>query len=138
MSARDFVWEMLGDDPIMNEMGLTRANLFTNWSGDSPAAHLTNWISLRWGTAEPPVGRDSATRPVALGVWAYDREPQYAGITGRLWRVRQLMLSVAGARIPGGGTLVQADWAESSADLYDDVMQAVLRSETYRVITDAI
>lgn len=138
MSARDFVWELLGDDPQLNQLGLSRANLFVNWSGESPAAHYTSWIALRWGVAEAPVGRDSQTRAVPLGVWAYDREPHYGNITSRLWRVRQIMLDVAGARIPEGGTLVQADWAGSSEDLHDPTMEAILRSETYRIITDAI
>ena len=138
MSVRDFVWELLGDDPLLNQLGLSRDNLFTNWSGDSPAAHYTNWVALRWGVAEAPVGRDAQARAVPLGVWAYDREPHYGNITDRLWRVRAILLSVAGARIPGGGTLVQADWAGSSEDLHDATMGAVLRSEIYRVITDAI
>lgn len=138
MSARDFIWELLGDDPILNQLGLSRSNLFVNWSGDSPAAHFTNWVSIRWGVADSPVGRDSAQRPVALGVWAYDREPHYGNISDRLWRIRQLMLGIAGARIPTGGSIIQADWAFSSEDLQDPTMEAVLRSETYRLVTDAI
>lgn len=138
MSARDFIWEMLGDDPILNDKGLSRENLFVNWSGDSPAAHLTRWAAIRWGSAEAPVGRDSQTRPVPVGIWVYDREPHYGWITDVLWRTRVLMLAIAGARIPGGGSILQADWASSSEDLRDDVMEAVLRSETYRIVTDAI
>jgi hypothetical protein len=138
MSARDAIWELLGDDPILNQMGLTRDNLFVNWSGDSPAAFLTNWVALRWGVADAPVGRGSQTRPVVLGVWAYDREPHYTGISDRLWRIRQVMLGIAGYRLPGGGSILQADWSTSSEDLRDDTMEAVLRSETYRIVTDAI
>ena len=138
MIARDFMWKLIGDDPILNQLGLSRTNLFANWSGDSPASSYRRWAALRWGSAEAPVGRDSQTRAIPLGIWVYDREPDFTWITDVLWRIRKLMLEIAGYRIPGGGSILQADWALSSEDLRDEVMEAILRSETYRVVTDAI
>lgn len=138
MSLRDLMYDLLRNDPPLNGLGFHSDAVFVNFSTDSPASRLQRWIMLRWGVAESPVGRDTTTRPVAMGIWVYNREPDYDPIQRALWRCRDLLLPLANAPCPGGGRLVQADWSFSSEDLKDDAYQAVMRGETYRVIATMI
>lgn len=133
MSARELVYQILSGDPTLNSLGYN--DVFASNTTDDPAAHLERWLSVRWGAAEAPVGRDAVARPIPMGLWAYNRQRDYDPIQRALERCRELLLPLAGVPCPGGGYLVAADWSFSSEDLWDDVYNAVLRGETYRVVT---
>ena len=138
MTVRQVVYDILRADPLLNGLGINSDSVFTSFSVDSPASRLERWLMIRWGVAEAPVGRDTSTRPVSMALWAYNRQRDYGPIQQILWRCRDLLLPVANVPLPSGGYLVAADWSFSSEDLYDDVYQAIMRGETYRVIATSI
>ena len=134
MSARNLVFNLLKDDPILNGLGINDESLFGSQTVDSPASRITRWVFIRWGVSEAPLGRDTETRPVPMSLWAYNRQRDFTPIDAILLRCRQLLLPLASTPCPGGGFFVQADYAFSSEDLYDDAYQAVMRGDTYRAI----
>lgn len=145
MSAvREGVWQLLRADATLMAYGAGSGSaddklaIFPNFTLDSPAAGLTRWMTLRWGAADSPVGRDSETRPVPMSVWCYDRERDFTVIGGALGRVRILMKAVQGLALPGSGYLTAADWSFSSEDIWDDTYEAVARGETYRLVTNGL
>lgn len=143
-AVRNGVYQLLRADATLAALGAGSGSsdetlaIFPNFTLDSPAAGLTRWMTIRWGAAESPVGRDSETRPMPMAIWCYDRERDYTNIDAALQRVRALMKAVQGLALPGGGYLVAADWAFSSEDIWDDTYEAVARGETYRIVTNGI
>jgi len=143
-AIREGVWNMLRNDTALMALGAGSGSsdnslaLFPNYTLDSPAAGLTRWMTLRWGAADSPVGRDSETRPMPLAIWMYDRQRDYDTIDTALRRVRAVMKAVQGLALPGGGYLVAADWSFSSEDIWDDTYEAIARGETYRIVTNGI
>lgn len=138
MSARELVYQILKADPLLTSMGYGGDAVMPSNTVDSPAATLTRWLMIRWGAAEAPVGRDATARPVPMALWAYNRQRDYGPIQTALWRCRELMSPLAGVPCPEGGHLIAADWSFSSEDLWDDTYEAIMRGETYRVVTTRI
>lgn len=135
MSVRNLVYELLKNDAQLTAMGYGAGALFTNFTMDSPAARLEKWLTIRWGVADAPVGRDAQARPVNMSLWAYNRQKDYGPIQQALYRARQVLLPVVGMPQPGGGHMVACDWSGTSEDLWDDVYEAIMRGENYRVVT---
>lgn len=145
MSAvRNGLWQLLRADTTLMALGAGSGSnddklaVFPNFTLDSPAAGLTRWMTIRWGAADSPPGRDTWTRPVPASVWMYDRERDFTNVDAALGRVRTLLRAVQGLALPGGGFLVAADFAFSSEDIWDDTYEAVARGETYRLVTNGL
>jgi hypothetical protein len=139
MWIRDAVFRALLGDLELRNLGLAEANLFPNFAPDSPAATLTRWWVLRWGVAETAPGRDTTARPIAMSLWAYDREKDFGNISATLRRARAVFLGLPGVRDPAGaGAFIGMEFSFSSEDLWDEAYQAVLRSETFRVVASGI
>lgn len=137
--ARDKVFAALLADPALIDLGVTEAGLFPNFAPDSPAGTLQRFWILRWGAAEPPVGRDASSRAVAMSLWAYDREKHFSNIEAMLKRSRDVFRTLEGFRDPGGaGAITAIDFSFSSEDLWDDSYGAVGRSETYKVVASGL
>lgn len=143
-TVRNGVYTLLRGDPELMLWGTNTGSednkllVYPNFVLDSPAAHLTRWVTLRWGAAEPPVGRDSETRAVPLAIWAYDRERDFTAIDAILKRCRTIMMAVQGLALPGGGWLTAADFSFSSEDIYDESYAAIARGETYKLVTNGL
>lgn len=143
-SVRIGVFELLRADTELMDMGAGTGSaddmlaVFPNFTLDSPAAGLTRWMTIRWGAADAPIGRDTQTRPVPMSIWVYDRERDFTNISLALKRVRIIMADIQGMPLPGGGYLTAADWSFSSEDIWDDTYEAVARGETYRLITNGL
>lgn len=134
MSARNLLFDLFKNDPQLNGLGIDASSVYGSQTVDSPAVQQERWLFIRWGVAEMPVGRDTFTRPVPVGLWAYNRQRDYTPIDAILKRCHTLMLTLTGTPCPGGGIFVQADYAFSSEDLYDDAYSAVMRGNTYRAV----
>ena len=140
-AVRIGVYELLRADAQLMATGAgsgaadDKLAVFPNFTLDSPAAGLTRWMTIRWGSADAPIGRDTQTRPVPMSIWVYDRERDFTNISLALRRVRTLMANIQGMVLPGGSYLTAADWSFSSEDIWDDTYEAVARGETYRVVT---
>lgn len=139
MSAiRELVYDTIRNDAQLNSLGVRTETVLLSGSVDSPAADFERWMTIRWGAAEPPVGRDAPPRPIAVSFWVYDREKDYAAITAILRRLRTLLDNLAGLRADSASAVIDVAWAFSSEDLYDSDYDAVLRSETYRLVASGV
>lgn len=134
MNVREKFFDALAADAEMNALGINMNSLFPNFAPDSPAANLMRFAVLRWGAAEPAAGRDTTARPLALSFWAYDREKDFGSILAMLKRARAVLTGLIGARITDTAAIIGVDLAFSSEDLFDEIYDAVVRSETYRVV----
>lgn len=134
MSARKKFFDVLAADAELNALGITTASLFPNFAPDSPAADLMRFMVLRWGVAEAPPGRDTTAQPVAVSIWAYDRDKDFGNILAMLRRARAVLAGLVGARTSDVGAVIGVDLAFSSEDLFDETYDAIVRSETYRVV----
>lgn len=137
MTLRTTVFDALVTDGTLSTMGLTTENLFPNWVADSPAAEFMKWGVIRWGSAEVPPGRDTTARARVMDFWVYNRERDFDFIDDALGRVRQIMEQLAGMTWPGGA-FFEASFAGCSDDLWDPGYEAVMRYDTYRVVSSGI
>ncbi len=143
-AARIGLYNLLRSDAVLMALGAGTGSdddlltVFPNYALDSPAAHLTRWVTLRWGAAEAPPGRDTATRPMPVAIWVYDRERDFTNIDSILRRCRTIMAGIQGLPLSGGGHLTAADFSFSSEDIWDDSYAAVARGETYRLVTNGL
>lgn len=137
MTLRTVVFNALAGDPALNALGIDVESLYPNHAPDSPAATQMRWAVLRWGVAEPSLGRDTTARPIAMSLWVYDREKDFGDIDAILKRARAVLLAMP-LMATGDGSIIGVDWALSSEDLVDETYDAVVRSETYRVVASGI
>lgn len=128
VGVRQAVYGALAGDTQLVAAGYGPDSIYPNFAPDSPAER--RFIVLRWGPITPGVG---GAHSGDLGVWAYNRDEDYAPIEAALQRVRALLAPFPGTRIPSGGAFLGVDWGGTGADLYDDAYQAWTRPENYTI-----
>src|SRR5688572_973766 len=119
MSLRNAIYGALSADAELTTLGIVAANVYPNFAPDDPRTLHARWLVIRWGVADRPPGRDTTARTVAMSLWAYDRERDWAGIDAILKRSRVILDGLAGLRFTGGAVL-EVSWQFSSEDLVDE------------------
>lgn len=126
MTLRDWVFDLLKDDAILNDVGVNSDTLYANYSPDQARASDRRFLVLRWAEMTPFMRTNSGR--VRLELWAYDREPYFGGIDSILARARALLLPVAGLRLPGGTSIVEIEDNGEGPDFWDDGYSAAARN----------
>lgn len=129
MSIRQYIFELLKNDPTLNGLGIDGNTLFNSYAPDSPAAS-GRWVVLRWGEEEAPLGRDTDLRRKPLTVWAYDVEPDYSAVLDILKRARALIYPLKGVNV-GNGWISEVGDNGTSADLFDPTYNAVTKNRSF-------
>ncbi len=124
-NLREYVWELLRSDSVLNGYGINEASCFGTNAPDSPSADLQRWVVIRWGIEETPPGRDTTSRRRFLSVWAYDRNPDYSYIDLILDRCREILYPLKAVNYNNsGGYVTEVMDNGYSEDVWDDAYSA--------------
>lgn len=135
VNLRDYIWQALRIDSQMNALGINAQSLFGTKAPDSPAATLQKWMVIRWGTEDPPPGRDTTSRRRFVSFWAYDRRKDYTDIDKMLARTREIVYPLAGIHHNGtGGFITEVSDNGYSEDSWDDAYNANTRNWSATII----
>jgi len=137
-NLRQYIWETLRVDPILNSYGIDAASLFGTYAPDSPAANLQRWVILRWSIEDPPPGRDTTSRRRPLFIWAYDRERDYTHVDLILQRCKEILYPIKGVQYSANGWITQLEQGNTSDDLFDSAYAAVTRSWDTTIVASGL
>lgn len=131
---RDLVFNAIQSDGIMNSLGIDVDSLYPTYARQDAIYSVegNRFMILRWGPTEIGIG---PVKPVTLDAWMYNREPDYGPITDALSRVRAILAGLVGAPVDAGhsGWVNGVQFQGGTADLFDDVYGAYVRSESHRI-----
>lgn len=134
VAIRKAFYDLLAGSAALAALGFPAGSLYPNYGPDSPPQR--QFMVLRWGATTVGVGTANSTD---LTLWTYDRDQDWTKIQSALMLLRStdrggggLLDTLLGVRLPVGSVL-GIDWTGSSTDLFDDVYEANVRSDTYRI-----
>lgn len=131
---RDIALARLAADSTMNGLGYDISSLYPAFSRDAPpiAIEGQRFGVLRWGTTERGVGR---VQTVTLEIWLYNRERDFAPISDGLRRARDVLATLEAVNVDAvdDAWVLGVRWEAAGPDGWDDLYQAVLRSESYTI-----
>jgi hypothetical protein len=133
-NIRNFVFDLLKNDTVLNQLGLNEGVMYNSNDADTP--NVRPFMVLRWGATA--AGMD-VVKQRTLQVWVHDQPSDYTVIDSALERVRDVFANVVGNDI--GDTIkwvLQIDWALESDDLADDVQNTVARYAEFTVVGSAV
>lgn len=126
--------ERLAADSVMNGFGYDADSLYPQFSRDAPPESVEGrtFGVLKWGTTERGVGRVAT---VTLELWLYNKDRDYEPIGGGLLRARAVLAGLEAIRVDAAedAWVLGVRWEGAGPDGYDDMYQAVLRSESYSI-----
>jgi hypothetical protein len=135
---------MVSTDPELAALGVNEGTTFANGAPDSPPDALGKiWCVLNWGpeniTMSRP-GENGRSRRVTerdVSLWVYSRHDDFGDINVAIKRWCALMDGLEAKRTGFGaydGWVATTQWQGDSADGWDDVYAANLRSSAYTII----
>ena len=131
---RKIAFDRLAADSEMNGFGYDADSLYPQFSRDAPPEQVEGrrFGILKWGTAERGVGR---VNPVTLELWFYNKDRDYDPIGGALLRARSILAGLEAVQVDAAedAWVLGVRWEGAGPDGYDDMYQAVLRSESYTI-----
>lgn len=141
MGVREFVYQRLTGDTILNSLGITGDSTFLSHTVDTPQVRplmILRWQAISRGieSADP-----SPVNQRILTVWVHDdrNRGDYDRIDDALRRVRTLMESVVGVNVgEPGAWLSGVRWEGDTDDVDDPDMGTLSRSSQFRLTGSAI
>ena len=129
MSVRELIFDGITEDPVLNTLGFTADNVFSDHSLDTP--QVRPLMVLRWQNVVVGIG---PVNQRILQVWVHDRPADYERIDQTLKRLRTLLGSIEAVRLDGGDAgLHTVIWEGDSDDLRDDEVGTITRWGQYRL-----
>lgn len=130
---RDRVLEILVGDSEMNGYGYDADSLYPAFGRDGAPETVEGrtFGIIRWGITERGYGRVNAT---SMELWLYNKDRFYSPIEGGLKRARALLAPMEATQVSAleNAWVVGVEWQGAGPDGFDDLYQAVVRSESYR------
>lgn len=147
MTLREFVFDLITTDSVLNSLGITAASTFTTHTIDTP--QVRPLCILRWGATNPGIqtsqqGVGISHWPIGQGllnVWVHDniRTGDYRRIDQSLKRVRDILTTPEGVNVGGDAEwLHMIVWEGDSEDLDDEAMRTITRNAQFRLTGSAI
>jgi hypothetical protein len=134
MTIRDYVFNLVTTDSILNGYALNEQTVYNNNDWDTPKERP--FMVLRWGATSLGMGVANVR---ALQVWIHDEPANYTNIDKALERVRELLANQT-ASFTGTANkwVIQVDWSGDSDDLFDDVQRTIARYSSFSVVGSAV
>lgn len=139
MSVREFIFSLITEDSILNDLGITADSTFTSHTVDTP--QMRPLCILRWQATNAGPVRKFPLKQRILQVWVHDSisAGDYGLIDNALSRLRTLLESVEGVNVgETGAWLSQIDWEGESDDLRDDDAGTINRNAQFRLTGSAL
>lgn len=139
---REYIFDLITDDTIMNAFGVVSDSTFTDHYLDTP--QVRPLCILRWQNVIPGQYGGEDGFPVnhrLLTVWVHDDKGRgdYDRIDGSLNRLRTLLMGIRGVNIGvPGAWITRINWEGNSDDLRDDDLRTIMRFSTFRITGSAI
>lgn len=131
---RNYVFDLIADDPQMITLGYTRDGTFTSNDEDTP--QIRPLTIIQWGITNQ--GMDTE-RLRTLQVWLHDIPHDYTRVDAGLERVRELLTNQIGVNASASNKwLSQVIWESDSEDLIDDVQNTITRYSIYTLLGSAV
>lgn len=125
---RQAVYALLTSSPDLATLGLGQGAILPNFTPEGPSGD--RFMVLRWGTTSVGIAQVNRVR---LGVWVYNRQPDFQPITDALQVVRNLLPALAGVVMAPGHSVLSVDYEGDSDDLYDDGYRAHVRWTSHTI-----
>lgn len=139
MTLRQYVYQLITGDDVLNGLGITTDSTFSTHTVDTP--QVRPLCILRWQATSPGIqsGDNSPINQQVLQVWVHDELGSYVRIDRALRRVRTLLTSLVGVNV-GEATewLSAVKWEGDSDDLSDDTMRTTTKNAQFRFTGSAI
>lgn len=139
---RDLVYNALVADAQMNLLGFNSNNMYPIYARDTTPFAVEGSVFgvLRWGATEPGIAQSI---PIGLDLWLYSRQPDYDTITRALMRARVVLAPLVAQPTRRennevDGWITSIEWQGGSPDLFDDLLNAYTRNESYRIVASGI
>ncbi len=136
MGVREYIYNRLTTDTILNSLGITGTSTFLSHTLDTP--QVRPLMVLRWQAITPGIG---LVNQRILTVWVHEdrNRGDYDRIDDALKRIRTLMESVVGVNVgEPGAWLSTIRWEGDTDDVDDSDMGTLSRSSQYRLTGSAI
>lgn len=127
-TLRQAVYALLVASPELEMLGYGEEVILPNFTPDGPSGD--RFLTLRWGTTQVRIGPANRVR---LGVWVYNRQPDFEPISKALKEVRRLLPTLAGVVMAPGESVLGVDYEGDSDDLYDDGYRAHVRWTSHTI-----
>lgn len=135
--SRAAVYNLLTEDPELNDLGLNEDTVFHNWSSEERPTDTTAFAILRWEDEGKPIWGSERERNVRrLTIWVHwpkELTNDFNRVTAVLDRIDDVL---APARdIPGddGYSLSFVDFGGRSADIIDEGFNTITRNASYGI-----
>lgn len=147
MSLREYVYNLITTDSVLNDLGITADSTFLSHTVDTP--QIRPLCILRWGSHSPGIttsqqGVGISRFPIGQGlltIWVHeDRNVgDFARIDQSLKRLRDVLTNVEGVNVGAGDEWIHTIvWEGDSDDLDDDDMRTITRNAQFRLTGSAI
>lgn len=129
-ALRKYTNELLLGSSVLAGLGYGQGAILPAGSPDGP--NPPRFCVVRWGTTTRGIG---GVNRCGLGLWFYNKEPDYQPIADALKEARAILPAMAAQRIPGavGEAIVDVAWEGDSEDLYDDGYRAWVRWTSHTI-----
>ncbi len=136
MGVREYIYNLLTTDTVLNSLGITGDSTFTTHTVDTP--QVRPLMILRWQAVSPGIG---PVNQRILTVWVHDdrNRGDYDRIDQALRRLRAILDNIVGVNVGEPGAWLSATrWEGDTDDLDDPDMGTISRSSQFRLTGSAI
>ena len=134
MALRDYVYQLLANDSVLNGLGIDGNSLHTVNDTDTPQERP--YTTIRWGNTNPGLNASYTMIFRDFQIWVHDVPGDYTKIDNILLRIRQLLTGVEGANA-GAGFVSMVEWEGDSDDLSDDAQGTITRYGEFHLVGSA-
>lgn len=135
--SRAAVFNLLTEDPELNDLGINSDTVFHNWSSEERPSNTSAFAILRWENEEKPIWgseKERNVRRLTLWVhWPRELTNDFNRVTEVLERADEVL--GAARDVPGddGYSLSFVDFGGRSADIVDEGFNTITRNANYGI-----
>lgn len=139
MGVREFIFNRITTDPVLNSLGINAASTFMSNTMDTQ--QVRPLCVLNWQAVPAPLFSTFPINQRILQVWVHVslNEGDYGRVDEALRRLRDVLTSVEGVNVGGSDAWLSAIvWEGESDDLRDDEQGTLMRNAQFRLTGSAI
>lgn len=128
-TERTALYELITEDTVLNELGVTADNVFNSNDVDSPT--MRPFVAIRWRNSERAF--NSAYRRYVT-IWVHDTPSDYTVIDSIIKRLNALLGGAVHVEGTDGSRITMFDHQGDSDDLIDDGFGTIARNTTWQAL----
>lgn len=139
MGVREYIFELITNDPVLNSLGITEASTFMSKTMDTQ--QIRPLCVLSWQAVPSPIVSGFPVNQRILQVWVHVaiNEGDYTRVDQALRRLRDVLTGVVGVNVGAPDAWLSGiNWEGESDDLRDDEQGTLMRNAQFRLTGSAI